>query len=100
MIERVSRELGYPQDVVRLVYKSQFKFIISKIRELPLNRNMSREDFDKLKTNFTLIDIGKIYCIWDNIQRRKRYYECFYERDKRRRYAIRKAAKENSSKGK
>lgn len=75
VIKRVSEELGYPEDVVRLVYKSQFRFIIDHIRNLPLSIKMSRDEFDKLTTNFSLLELGKLYCTWDNIQKRKRYYE-------------------------
>lgn len=99
MIDKVSRELGYPKDVVKLVYRSQYKFIIETIRKLPLDKDMSKEDFDKLKTNFALLDFGKLYCIWENVQARKRYYECFHDRIKRIRYARRKAAERYKAQG-
>lgn len=74
MCRKVAEEYGYPFDVVKLAYKTQYKFIIDKIRGLDLSIDMTKEEFDKLRTNFSLLDLGKLYCTWDNIQKRKRYF--------------------------
>ncbi len=75
MIKKVSSDLGYPEDVVRLAFRSQYKFIIDKIRSLDLSIRMSKEDFDKQQTNFSLLDLGKFYCTWDDMLRTRRYYD-------------------------
>jgi hypothetical protein len=75
MILSVSKQLSIPIDIVKKAYRSQYKFILDKIRDLPLDINMSKDEFDLLKTNFSLMDIGKLYCTWDSLQKRKRYYK-------------------------
>ncbi len=75
MIDQVAKELGHDKEVVKFAYRSMYKFIIDKIRALPLDINMTKEEFDKLRTNFSLMDIGKLYCVWDNIQKKKRFRE-------------------------
>ncbi len=74
IIKKVALELGHSEDAVRLAYRSQFRFIIDHIRSLPLNIDMSKEDFDKLTTNFSLLDLGKLYCTWENVQKKKLYF--------------------------
>jgi hypothetical protein len=94
MIEIVAAAVNKPKDVVRLAYRSQYKFIIDHIRALPLDKNMTKEEFDKLKTNFSLMDIGKLYCTWENVQKRRKYYK--YIVPKIRELARKKRENENT----
>ena len=68
MIETLNElhiRLGLPIDEIREVYKADWKFIRSKIEELPLKEDLSEEDFNRLKTNFNIPNLGKLYCTYD-----------------------------------
>ena len=51
-IDRLSRELNLPADVVVKSYKAYWLFIRQTIEELPLKEDMNEETFSRLRTNF------------------------------------------------
>ena len=57
IFEKVSSELNIPVKVVEYAYKSYWKFIREKIKELPLKDTKNEEDFLTLLTNFTIPSI-------------------------------------------
>lgn len=64
-IKQVSIELGLPPQVVKEAYESYWTFIRNNIKALPLKEDLSREEFDKLRTNFNLPSLGKLSCTYD-----------------------------------
>ena len=60
IFEKVSSELNIPVKVVEYAYKSYWKFIREKIKELPLKDIKDEEEFLKLRTNFNIPSIGKL----------------------------------------
>lgn len=68
IIKKVSQETGIPVRVVNLAYKSYWKFIKQKIQTLPLKGNISEEEFNALRTNFNIPNLGKLYLTWDRVQ--------------------------------
>lgn len=60
IFERVSSELNIPVKVVEYAYKSYWKFIREKIKELPLKDIKDEEEFLKLRTNFNIPSLGKL----------------------------------------
>lgn len=67
IIKTVSNDLNIPKEVCDEVYRSYWGFIKKTIKELPLDINMTEEEFNKLRTNFNIASIGKLYCTYDNI---------------------------------
>lgn len=75
-IKQVSIELGLPPQVVKEAYESFWTFIRNNIKALPLKEDLSKEEFDKLRTNFNVPSIGKLSCTYDRfigIKKRLKY---------------------------
>lgn len=66
-IKQVSTELGLPPKVVKEAYESFWKFIREHIKTLPLKEDLSKEEFDKLRTNFNIPSIGKLSCTYERM---------------------------------
>ena len=66
-IKQVSIELGLPPQVVKEAYESYWTFIRNNIKALPLKEDLSKEEFDKLRTNFNIPSIGKLSCTYDRM---------------------------------
>lgn len=64
-IKQVSTELGLPPQVVKEAYESYWTFIRNNIKALPLKEDLSKEEFDKLRTNFNIPSIGKMSVTWE-----------------------------------
>ena len=67
IIKGVSQELNLPEEVVLVAYRSYWEFIRKTIEVLPLKDDITEEDFNKLKTNFNIPSIGKLYVTWDKV---------------------------------
>lgn len=68
IIDKVSKELNIPIEVVGAAYKSYWEFIKQTIQSLPLKENISEEEFTKLRTNFNIPSLGKMTCTFDRMQ--------------------------------
>lgn len=72
--ERVSRETGIPENVVREAYRTFWRFIRETISGLPLKEDLTEEQFNGLRTNFNVPSLGKLVCTYDRyIGMKKRY---------------------------
>ena len=60
-IEKISEEMSIPKEVVIKAIESQYEFIRKKTKELHFDPNLTREEFDEMKTNFNIPCIGKLY---------------------------------------
>lgn len=75
IIESVANELQLPVDLVRKTYKAYWQFIRDTIQQLPLKDDISEEEFKKIKTNFNIPSLGKLYCTRDRYLRVKKRFE-------------------------
>lgn len=75
IIESVANELQLPVDLVRKTYKAYWQFVRDTIQQLPLKDNISEEEFKKIKTNFNIPSLGKLYCTRDRYLRVKKRFE-------------------------
>jgi hypothetical protein len=80
LLEQVSDELKIPIEVVKEVYLSYWKFIKNKIAELPLDEELSEDQFKELRTNFNVPSIGKLTCTYDRFLRVKQKQQ--YKKEK------------------
>lgn len=74
-IKQVSIELGLPPQVVKEAYESYWTFIRNNIKALPLREDLSKEEFDELRTNFNIPSIGKLSCTYDRMIGVKKRFE-------------------------
>lgn len=70
-INKVSRELCIDKKIVEAVYKSYWKFIKQNIEALSLE-GLTKEECNRLPTNFNLPHLGKLYMEYDKIDKYKR----------------------------
>lgn len=75
ILNRVAEELELPVDLVRNTYKAYWQFIRDTIQQLPLKEDISEEDFKKIKTNFNIPSLGKLYCTRDRYLRVRKRFE-------------------------
>lgn len=59
--KEISEKYGVPYEHVKLVIESPFVFIKEKTMALDLPRDLTREEFDKVKTNFNIPCLAKLY---------------------------------------
>ena len=75
ILNNVSRTLGISPDVIEKVYKAYWLYIKTTIEALPLKDNLNEEEFIKLRTNFNIPSLGKLYVTWNRFVRCKKRYE-------------------------
>lgn len=75
IIESVANELQLPVDLIRKTYKAYWQFVRDTIQQLPLKDDISEEEFKKIKTNFNIPSLGKLYCTRDRYLRVKKRFE-------------------------
>lgn len=57
----LAQKYGLDVEDVELMVQSPYEFIRSKTKELEFNDELTKKEFDKMKTNFNLPAIGKLY---------------------------------------
>ena len=75
ILNNVSRTLGISPDVIEKVYKAYWLYIKTTIEALSLKDNLNEEEFLKLRTNFNIPSLGKLYVTWNRFVRCKKRYE-------------------------
>lgn len=61
LIHSLGLEFGLQDDVIRKIVQAPFKFTRETISNLDVNKVMTKEEFDNIKTNFIYLHIGKLY---------------------------------------
>lgn len=72
VIKKVAAKLGLPEQLVEKTYKAYWAFIRTTICGLPLKEDLTKEEFDKLRTNFNLPSLGKLVCTYDKYEKVKK----------------------------
>lgn len=67
IVSEVSKELGYDEDVVEAVYRSQWLYIRNKIEMIPIKNTMTKEELEKYTLSFHIQKIGKFYTNYDRL---------------------------------
>ena len=74
-LDQVANKLNIPVEVVREAYESYWGYIRCTISELPLKEDLSKNEFNKLRTNFNIPSIGKLACPYDRYKAIKDRYK-------------------------
>ena len=61
LVHRIGLKYNLQDDVINTIIHSQYRFIRETIHDLKMKDTETKEDFDKLKTNFILPYIGKLH---------------------------------------
>lgn len=76
IIQKIAKKYDLDETIVIDIYNSYWKFIKTTIENLPLKEIRTQEDFNKLKTNFNLMSLGKLSCTidkWNKLKREESY---------------------------
>ena len=74
LIHKIGLEFNLQDDVIKRVIHSPYKFTRETISNLEVSDDMTEEEFDKLKTNFIYMHLGKLYTnyrIYNKIKKQK-----------------------------
>jgi hypothetical protein len=74
IIEKVSDASNLSKEVVDRIYKSYWEFIRNTIKDLPLKKDLSEEQFNEFRTSFNTPSIGKLYCSYDKYSKMKKRF--------------------------
>ena len=88
IILSVSKDLGISPDVVEKVYKAYWLYIKTTIEALPLKEDLTEEEFSKLRTNFNIGSLGKLFVTYKHyvgVKKRFEYLRKIEEYEDRRR---------------
>lgn len=64
-INKLSKELNLPPDVVEKAYKAYWMFIKFTAEQVPLKEDMDEKTFSKLRPNFNIPNLGKLACTYN-----------------------------------
>ena len=71
--ERIFREtadeLGISEEEARNAYKFFWKFFRRMVTSLPLKKELTEEEFSKLRTSCNIPRIGKLYCDYERYKK-------------------------------
>ena len=81
--KQVSEELNIPIEVVDAAYLAFWKFVKQKIKSFPLKEDLTIEEFESLRTNFNVPELGKLYCTYDSYCRSKYRYKEYLKHKKK-----------------
>jgi hypothetical protein len=73
-VKQVARKLCVDQKLVEQVYRSYWRFIKEHISSLNL-RNIDKEEFDSIVTNFNIPYIGKLYVGYGRVEKYKKQFK-------------------------
>ena len=65
LIHSIGLKHNLQDEVINKIVNSPYKFTREKISELQISDDMSEEEYDKLKTNFMYLYIGKLYTTFE-----------------------------------
>jgi len=75
LIHRLSLKHNIPTNVLKRIINSPYKFTKEKITELDIKEDITEEEFNKLKTNFNYLHLGKLYTSFEIFK----YFKLFKE---------------------
>lgn len=63
--KQVGEKLNLPASTIKNIYKWYWAFIKEKIEEIDFSNELSKEEFDNLKTSFNIVGLGKLASTYD-----------------------------------
>ncbi len=66
-IKEVAAKHNLPVEVVTVAYRSYWEFIKATAQALELKGDITEEEFSKMRPNFNIPSLGKLYITWDKL---------------------------------
>tara|TARA_R110000796_G_scaffold181330_1_gene297849 strand:- start:16412 stop:16672 length:261 start_codon:yes stop_codon:yes gene_type:complete len=73
--KELSEKYGLDIEVIKKIISSPYDFIQKKTKELNFKDGLTREEFDKMKKNFNIPGLGKLYAsyyLYEQIQKKRK----------------------------
>lgn len=67
IVQKIALKYNLPVTVAKKIIESQFEFINDTVKELDFKSITNKEEFDQLKTNFTVKYLFTLYANFDKI---------------------------------
>ena len=84
--EKVGRQVGLDSKVVRQVYEAYWTFIRNTIENMTLDQDISIEEFENMKTSFSIPSLGKLFIPYFKLKainkQREKTNDFKYKKDK------------------
>tara|TARA_R110000868_G_scaffold311890_2_gene572882 strand:+ start:257 stop:526 length:270 start_codon:yes stop_codon:yes gene_type:complete len=74
-IKEMANKYSLDAEVVRKMISAPYDFMQKKTKELDFVDDLTREEFDKMKKNFNIPGLGKVYAsyfLYNEIQKKKK----------------------------
>lgn len=74
-IKEMAKKYSLDTEVVRKMISAPYDFMQKKTKELDFVDDLTRDEFDKMKKNFNIPGLGKIYAsyfLYNEIQKKKK----------------------------
>lgn len=65
IIEKVSAELGIPEEIVKNTYIAYWYFIKKSIESIPFKEDLTQENFNNFRTSINIPSLGKFSCTYN-----------------------------------
>jgi hypothetical protein len=80
VVNKVAKELDIPNLTATAAYRLYWKFIKDTVEALPELENISEEDFNKLRVNFSIIGLGHFITTYRRLQQIDKFKRTWRER--------------------
>lgn len=76
-LKQIADRLGIPFEVTKAAYMSFWDFIRNKMKEIPLQSDLTEEQFKQYRTSFNVPSLGKFACSYQRMRNVKKvkYYK-------------------------
>lgn len=74
-ISETSHKLGIPSGLVGKIYRAYWQAIKQVVQSLPLKEDLTKEEFNKLRTSINIPSLGKLYSSYDRVQGVKKRFK-------------------------
>lgn len=68
IILEASKKLDIPDDIVEIAYREYWNWVKDTLENVPVNEEMTEEEFNKMQTSINVPSLGKFYATYSRAQ--------------------------------
>jgi hypothetical protein len=68
IILAASEKLNIPDDVIEIAYREYWNWVKDTLENVPVNEDMTEEEFTKMQTSINVPSLGKFYASYSRAQ--------------------------------
>jgi hypothetical protein len=74
VITSLAIQLELSKEDIITAYNNFWLYIRETVKTLPLDQDLTDEEFNKLRPNFNIVGLGKLYCNYKTIKKNRLKY--------------------------